>query len=890
MSENSLEACIRAWRTSRPFPEVNGGEDFADAYFSRGQFEAAVKGYAACAPQSERIQAKRGWCLALLDHCQDAAQYLTPENCGSSSAELAVLAAVVAGDWQRHKLYRRPNESAEDALARKQLVTQLVLRALDAPGKPDQLAFFAYMDLLEWWEDREAALAVAERGIALFKSPSLMQWHALLLRTLGRPDDASFNALLTYLPDEPSSAYVGEVLESALALSRYDDASAALDMLEEKLRPEQDATFDVRVMLMRSYVDLRRALDADPGAAVRGLVAADDAIERLSTISRDRDAAGWLSLFASKLRLALAVIAKDDRGIRESAKSIIDITWAADTAPDYSPEYQEMFVGGVVHGANFGSGHESPTVVAALDPENQLRWKLVNALHAVIRGDDARDQAKELIAAAGHEAAPNWASDIVAELLLTADDVDARAVGYAIARHSLHVARVHESYATAPELHYDHLSAAQLSELVQGIEDVWAGGSPKIVHAARLLMTEVGSVLVASKAYLDVKRLADRALETTPDDPTALFYAALARQELQQLGDARRMYERLLELKVDHHAACWNLTLIYQAQGDVDAIDRTLPRLREFAATQAKEWVDVRDLAQAARSKARQQHAKTDFRAFVSGELASFSPLRDEAIDVNELSLLEAASLIALLRACDLDHSSWTLSPFGISSNPFEPTNRFRTSLFDLARKGIIRISESTPVEAFTERDGDLRYFLDRVQWSIGPRTLAVQIAIRDRSRRSWPAHWSAHVEVLARDLATEECVAYMEYLAEQRGLDAPDRTDSRGVLRELLEHASVAKCWYYVYSGVQSANDYRTKYAVSPAQVTAMMLRRTRERGEAALANGWETKHRRIGALPRSHLSAALHDVLTGWGDRAFEESIRTLADPGPGGEEPTN
>ena len=94
-----------------------------------------------------------------------------------------------------------------------------------------------------------------------------------------------------------------------------------------------------------------------------------------------------------------------------------------------------------------------------------------------------------------------------------------------------------------------------------------------------------------------------------------------------------------------------------------------------------------------------------------------------------------------------------------------------------------------------------------------------------------------------------------------------------------MLEHCCVGKCWYYIYSGVQSANDYRTKYPVSRAQVTAMMLKRTRERGEIAIAKEWDTQYSRIRALPRSHLSAALHDVLTGWGERAFEEPIRMLA-----------
>lgn len=120
-----------------------------------------------------------------------------------------------------------------------------------------------------------------------------------------------------------------------------------------------------------------------------------------------------------------------------------------------------------------------------------------------------------------------------------------------------------------------------------------------------------------------------------------------------------------------------------------------------------------------------------------------------------------------------------------------------------------------------------------------------------------------------------------MEYLAEQRDLDPPAQTDSRALFRELLEHSSVGQCWYFIFRGVTSANDYQTKYPVSRAQVTAMMLRRTREVAERALQNGWDTRYSRIAALPRSHLSAALHDVLTGWAERAFDEPLRSLLQP---------
>jgi hypothetical protein len=118
-----------------------------------------------------------------------------------------------------------------------------------------------------------------------------------------------------------------------------------------------------------------------------------------------------------------------------------------------------------------------------------------------------------------------------------------------------------------------------------------------------------------------------------------------------------------------------------------------------------------------------------------------------------------------------------------------------------------------------------------------------------------------------------------MKYLAEERGLDAPTELDARAVFRELLEHASASKCWYYPEWGIKSTNDSRTKHPIARNQLAPMMLKRTQQMAQRCRENGWETSRTRIQALPRSHFSAALHDVLTGWGERAFDEPIRVFA-----------
>lgn len=50
------------------------------------------------------------------------------------------------------------------------------------------------------------------------------------------------------------------------------------------------------------------------------------------------------------------------------------------------------------------------------------------------------------------------------------------------------------------------------------------------------------------------------------------------------------------------------------------------------------------------------------------------------------------------------------------------------------------------------------------------------------------------------------------------------------------------------------------------------------RGNGERAVEKGWATRYGRVRDLPASLLHEALHDVLTRWGDRAFEEPVLSL------------
>jgi hypothetical protein len=95
-----------------------------------------------------------------------------------------------------------------------------------------------------------------------------------------------------------------------------------------------------------------------------------------------------------------------------------------------------------------------------------------------------------------------------------------------------------------------------------------------------------------------------------------------------------------------------------------------LPALEARAVAAEKTWVDALDRARKSLPSARQRQAAADFRSFVRRELGTFPELRAVATKASDLTLSEAAALIALLRAGDFDHSTWQVAPFGKSKEP----------------------------------------------------------------------------------------------------------------------------------------------------------------------------------------------------------------------------
>ena len=259
--------------------------------------------------------------------------------------------------------------------------------------------------------------------------------------------------------------------------------------------------------------------------------------------------------------------------------------------------------------------------------------------------------------------------------------------------------------------------------------------------------------------------------------------------------------------------------------------------------------------------------------------LARYPDPATSRVNPEDLSLLEAASLIALLRACPLDHIRWTLSPLRDASvQRFEPTKKFIGIMFDMMAKGVIAVDASTPPDVIEVRDGRLHAYLDRVVWRISANTLELQRAIRDMPRQQWPESWRSHAPVLARDLGVEELAVYLEHLLADRSLPTPDMAEIREIFRVQLEQLAIAQCYYLAHKTMKETLDYQARYRPGFKQLQARVINLLRGNGEKAIAQGWDTRYERAHDLPASLLFEALHDVLTGWGKRAFDEPVMTL------------
>lgn len=865
-------------------------EQLADRLLAANELRAAADTYASLPTSSSHTRAKQGWCLIWLGDIDEGGLLLEPEATGTASAELVARAVLLAGGWDGKNLrhgFSGP-KAQEERKQRLNSVLDLLRQAIDAEP-PDVNAFDLVQRFGDWpFTAHEETLAMVEDWLARTDYVGLRVWRARLLRFMGKTTREVVQELLKYSSSASDASYFEELFESARQCGRLDVARKVLEYLQKVAGA--DMSVDLRHDLALVEADLAlqaiRAGEEIELSAVRQKLA--EARTALSEEGADKPHSRAFNLL---------LIIEQSRGSEESrakvAEAAVEFLNSLEkdgyigldcigNAYPASVTSDEHFTGTVRLGFSASLIDAAPVVQSVLDGEYANRWRLATLAYRYGNEEAlSSDEAEELLTL-GEGGPPSYQHQMLLNVALGLEQTATRAAtaGRLFARTMVYEA--HASFRSGPAELPDEVSEfapellAEFSDgMLSSLQQLDPDGT--LVPRSEVLDVIV-QPLIDAKLHLALQRIAGDATALTPS-VRSRFFLGYASQSLNERSKARVAYEAVLAEDGGHRSATHNLLIILDQQNDLDAIQGLLPRIAPMAESDPDQWKATLELARKAEKRAKAEKSNQIVRDRVAAELAGFPQLTSRTVEISELSLIDAAHLIALIRACDLDHATWTLQAFDRSSTPFDPTNFMRGALLSLVRRGIVTVAESTPLSAFElDSDGRLSYYLGKVEWRITPATIALYDRIRKLPRTAWPASWHQELPMIARDLAVEECVAYAEHQCERRRLMPPERSDLRVLFREMTETTSVTRCWGSIWMGVASANDYKSQYPVTQKHIATRMINQIREKWERGTAEGWAKSYQRPSTLPRSQIAMALHDVLTGWRERAFDSILSDL------------
>lgn len=252
-------------------------------------------------------------------------------------------------------------------------------------------------------------------------------------------------------------------------------------------------------------------------------------------------------------------------------------------------------------------------------------------------------------------------------------------------------------------------------------------------------------------------------------------------------------------------------------------------------------------------------------------------------VSIDEITLKHAVYLLALYRACGGAEQDLVLLPFGTNEQPFAPTPELLVPLVALLRTGLVRISRQSPPSAFTIEQSPARvtaYVLRDLYWELPAATLDRIREIEDACLTGhWPDHWRQQAPDLAQELAVHECLAYLRFCAEDRGLPMPAGEKTMLMIENALTTYSVGQAYAFCWQGAAAAADFRQRKSVSALHAGNTIVSNCQRRIDQARVKEWEvSNYTRPREVRRTQLSYTLFDAFLGFGDRAFTVPLAQL------------
>lgn len=796
-----------------------------DAALVQREYEEALQAYRATRGTSWRLRSKMGLCCYQLDRWEPAARYLEDAPRRGEAAPLAMLIHSLA------VLNARTGAHDEqlDSLVR-------ILLALPNP----QPYFYELADT--HLIDQTHQLEQLQTGHRRFPSHAgLRRIYTRALWGAEHPEEDLLR-LVQEAVDAPGAAPedLWQGFEITSHFGRYHLALALVRRLGA-ISTEHDQ----RVLALVEADTHSRAGEHD--------AAADVFRKLIGSIDLDDGQAREVALHAARGLLHACVVRNDSDAVEAAADSLATAFchYGAMAIIDLpSPLDFERIT--VVAG-NWAVGY-SPLADLVAHRETILKMivgadlrALFKVLYGAMEGPNADltpDEASEMILSAGRESTGPYIQRQVAWELMKSGEFEE--AGRSFARFDL--ARAVEAPATwsvyddesiFEESPYDDESvvdqfAAGMAEVLLATardHDEWLGG-----HVYEIAANYLRKALLHYKLYARFYRILDgivdlhRAAEVDPAEALWFDYA-LACHLTSRFDQAIDGYRACLALNPTHSTAQMNLLTV---------------------------------LPPAARSA-----------AVIEQAIAGFGETLPPT-SISEIPFKQAVYLLTLYRACGGAEQDLVLHPFGRTEQPFAPTQELLQPLFSLLNAGLVRISSQSPTAAFTIEQAPARvtaYMLPEMYWELPAATMDRVREIEEACLTGqWPPAWREQAPDLVRELARDECLAYLRHLADERSLPLAAGEKTLLMIDNALTTYSVGQTYAFCWQGAKAAVDFRARKNVSALHAANTIVGSCQRSIDLARTKEWAVENfSRPSPVRRTHLSYVLHDAFTGFGDRSF-------------------
>lgn len=829
-----------------PVPPVDAPARLAcelagDAALVQRQYGDALHAYRAARGTSWRVRSKMGLCCYQLDQWAAAARYLEDAPRRGEAPALAMLV---------HSLAEQNGRSGEYD----EQLDVLVRALLELPHP--QPHFYELAD--SYLIDPELRLQAARSAHERFPDQAdLRRRYTRALWTATHQEDELL-ALVREAADAenaaPEDLWQGaEILQHA---SRHGEALALVRRLAAM------GSFDTQRALALVEADMQfRAGELDAAAATfRKLLGAVDLAD-----GEAREQA----MHAAKGLLQVTLAQNDPGAIEAAADSVMTvhchygIMALVDQSSPLDPNSFRFTVGAqsIAYSPLVDlTGLQERIIGAIGDPDVRAVFRVFYGTHegpyATISPEDASAQ----IMAAGRESKSPYIQHHVAWAMMEAGEFEE--AGRSFARFDL--ARAIEAPATwsacsddtifddAPfddETVVDHFARGMINELVTA-----ARGSEEVMgdHLYEIGATYLRAPLLHYELHTRLHSLMSgivsvyRAAGASPTE-TVWFDYGLACYFASRPNEAIAAYKECLAKNPKHSAAHSNLLALLPAP------ERTA--------------------------------------AIIEQAIRSFGDAGPPA-SICEIPLKQAVYLLAVYRACDSAEQDLVLLPFGLTEQPFAPTPELLQPLFSLLRAGLVRISPRSPAEAFTIEQAPARvaaYSPPLLHWELPAQTMDRIREIEEACLTGrWPEAWREQAPDLVREMARHECLAYLRFLAEERGLPMTTGEKTFLMIDNALATYSVGQTYAFCWQGAKAAVDFRARKNVSALHAANTIVGSCQRSIDVARTKGWAVEnYTRPSQVRRSHLSYVLYDAFLGFGDRSFTMPLAQLFEEARAGQQ---